>query len=136
LAAGLSIGLVVSELYLELSEVTQDVGVPSVIPEGVKVGFPGFIIVLVATMQDTIDVPASEIPEVLEQSLLDLVESLSFFLHCIQVEGLHGLSLGVVRVLFKDLLRILEGLLELFVVVEGQHLIKKVLLLLLEAISG
>jgi hypothetical protein len=42
----------------------------------------------------------------------------------------------VIGVLFKNLLSVLKGLLELFVFIESKHLIKEVLLFLLEAVSG
>ena len=80
--------------------------------------------------------PASEVAEVFEQSFLDLIKSLSLLLHGVHVESLHGECLGVVRVLFQNQFSILEGLLELLVIVQGQHLSKEVLLLLLEAVSG
>jgi hypothetical protein len=69
-------------------------------------------------MKDPIDMPASEISQVLEQSLLDLVESLCLSLHGIQVESDHCQSLRVIGMLFKDLFSVLDRLLELPAVVE------------------
>lgn len=58
-------------------------------------------------MEDSIHMPASEVSKVLEQCFLDLVESLSFLLHCIQIESLHGLGFRMVGVLLENLVSIL-----------------------------
>jgi len=59
-------------------------------------------------MEDSINMPASEVSKVLKQCLLDLLEGLSLLLHCIQIEGLHCLCLRVIGVLLENLLGILK----------------------------
>ncbi len=118
LATGLGITLIVTKLNLKLTEISQNVLIAWVVPQGIQISLTSLVVVFVSTMQDAIDVPASKVGQVLEQSLLDLIESLCLLFLSVQIEGLHSESFGVVRVLLKNLFGILDRLLELFIIIE------------------
>ena len=79
-------------------------------------------------MKNTVDVPACEVFQVLEESLLDHLKRFVSFLLCIQVQSLHSpcfyhnVSIShtwMVWVLLEDLIGVLKRLLVLLAIIEG-----------------
>lgn len=73
---------------MHVSKVSKDVLVLLVVTEGIEVSLLGFIVLAVVLVNESVDVPAGEVSEVLEESLLDELVGLGLFLLSVEAKSL------------------------------------------------
>uniref|UniRef100_A0A7S3FXT6 Uncharacterized protein n=1 Tax=Strombidium rassoulzadegani TaxID=1082188 RepID=A0A7S3FXT6_9SPIT len=125
--------LVVLQLRLHERQVSQHVLVVLVVLQRIQISLPCFLVLSVLLVDDSVDVPAGEVGQVLEQGLLYQLISLRLPLLRVEDQSLERDRLWVVRVDFQHLVAELHGLFMLSSVVEVNHLLEGLLVLLGEA---
>lgn len=128
--------LKVAKVNLELTEISHDTVIAGLVLQGVQVSSSRLIEILDVFAEDSVNVPAREVGQVLEEDFLDLLQGFLLSVEPVEQECAHRKGFRVVGVLQDEVVVQLHSLLVFLVVVTPKHILKLVSLLLAEALHG
>mmetsp|Transcript_20688 Transcript_20688/g.40632 ORF Transcript_20688/g.40632 Transcript_20688/m.40632 type:complete len:203 (-) Transcript_20688:39-647(-) len=120
----------IANLNLKNRQLADNLKVVRVEPDGHLETLDGFLVVFVATVDHSVDVPADGAFDVVAHAELGKLIGLVLLAHAVVHEALHGIGLAMFGKLLQDCVCSLDGLLVLLALLKSDELFEEPILLL------